>query len=209
MAIAALCGKCSSRFSVPDQYAGKKGKCKKCGAVVTVPAASAAPTTDKPAMTRRKSAPAAKRAVAAAAATSSAIGPATASVSPESRPDLYDLAHHADDTKLTRPAARPEPAAAPVNGKAHGKPTKSSRRSISVLGEAIAAPSRPTGTPRSQVKIIAGVILAAAGLGLAAFGLYAKLNGNVYDWPTMAMGGGVALLCGGALLAKKGMGSDK
>jgi hypothetical protein len=208
MAIAAVCGKCSSRFSVPDHYAGKKGKCKKCGAVVTVPTASVAPATDKPAATRRKPAPA-RQPVAAAAAPSSAIGPATASIDPDSRPDLYDLAHHADDTKLTRPASKPEPAPAPVNGKANGKAVASSRRSVSVFGEAVAAPAKPARTPKSQVKIIAGIIIAAAGLGLAGFGGRAKLKGDPYDWPIMAMGGGVALLCGGAVVAKKGMGKEE
>jgi hypothetical protein len=37
MAIDVTCGGCGARFKAPEAYAGKKGKCKKCGAVVRIP----------------------------------------------------------------------------------------------------------------------------------------------------------------------------
>lgn len=37
---------CGARYTVKDEYAGKKGKCKKCGAVFVVPVSTAGPVTD-------------------------------------------------------------------------------------------------------------------------------------------------------------------
>lgn len=37
MAIHVICTGCKSRFSVSDQYAGKKGPCPKCGVEITIP----------------------------------------------------------------------------------------------------------------------------------------------------------------------------
>ena len=34
------CSNCGKRFAMADKYAGRKGKCKNCGATVTIPAAS-------------------------------------------------------------------------------------------------------------------------------------------------------------------------
>jgi len=37
MPIEVTCDGCGARFKAPDAAAGKKGKCKKCGAVITIP----------------------------------------------------------------------------------------------------------------------------------------------------------------------------
>lgn len=37
MPIEVTCDGCGARFKAPDTAAGKKGKCKKCGAVITIP----------------------------------------------------------------------------------------------------------------------------------------------------------------------------
>ena len=42
MPISIQCPQCEARFQVPDNLAGRRGKCKACGAVITVPAAEAA-----------------------------------------------------------------------------------------------------------------------------------------------------------------------
>src|SRR5262245_9167805 len=43
MAIPFQCHQCGGQFAAPEQLAGKKAKCQRCGAVVQVPAAAAAP----------------------------------------------------------------------------------------------------------------------------------------------------------------------
>lgn len=44
------CAKCGKRFSVPDNFAGRKGKCKACGAALAVPAPQGRkPAAKKPA----------------------------------------------------------------------------------------------------------------------------------------------------------------
>ncbi|HEX5106691.1 MAG TPA: hypothetical protein VFV87_22880, partial [Pirellulaceae bacterium] len=40
MAIPFQCHQCGGQFAAPDQLAGKKAKCQRCGAVVEVPAAT-------------------------------------------------------------------------------------------------------------------------------------------------------------------------
>jgi hypothetical protein len=42
MPIPVKCDGCGARFKAPDAAAGKKGKCKKCGAAIVVPAPAAA-----------------------------------------------------------------------------------------------------------------------------------------------------------------------
>jgi hypothetical protein len=42
MAISVLCQGCQTRFEVSDKFAGKKGPCPKCKAIITVPEVSAA-----------------------------------------------------------------------------------------------------------------------------------------------------------------------
>jgi transcription initiation factor TFIIIB Brf1 subunit/transcription initiation factor TFIIB len=46
MSITAACDACGSKFKVADQYAGRKGKCKKCGGVVTIPQPAPEPEAD-------------------------------------------------------------------------------------------------------------------------------------------------------------------
>src|SRR5687768_8001911 len=41
MPIPVTCDGCGARFKAPDAAAGKKGKCKKCGATIVVPAPAA------------------------------------------------------------------------------------------------------------------------------------------------------------------------
>lgn len=56
------CQKCGKRFSVADEFAGRQGRCKKCGATITVPdprTAAASPTGPPP--LRKMSAAAAPR----------------------------------------------------------------------------------------------------------------------------------------------------
>ena len=40
MSISFACGQCGKPFTVDDQFAGKKGKCKQCGATMQIPSAS-------------------------------------------------------------------------------------------------------------------------------------------------------------------------
>ena len=40
MALSVTCSGCQSQYSVPDNMAGKRAKCKKCGAVLVMPAAA-------------------------------------------------------------------------------------------------------------------------------------------------------------------------
>jgi hypothetical protein len=49
MPITFKCTGCGTSMTVPDQHAGKQGKCKKCGAMITAPAAKAAPAKAAPA----------------------------------------------------------------------------------------------------------------------------------------------------------------
>ena len=37
MSITFACGNCGKAFTVDDNFAGKKGKCKQCGQVIVVP----------------------------------------------------------------------------------------------------------------------------------------------------------------------------
>ena len=75
MSIKAVCTGCGKAFNAPDQYAGKKVKCKVCGAAFRVPGPAAATTADapraasaKPAAARTASAPPAARKPAKAVA---------------------------------------------------------------------------------------------------------------------------------------------
>src|SRR5439155_22205954 len=42
MAITAVCTSCGKKFQAPDQFAGKRVKCKGCGAVFLIPGPTAA-----------------------------------------------------------------------------------------------------------------------------------------------------------------------
>ncbi|MEA2734391.1 MAG: hypothetical protein QOE14_842 [Humisphaera sp.] len=77
MPIQVTCDGCGARFKAPDAAAGKKGKCKKCGATILVPALAAVEAEDDlydvaadaapPLPTRSSSAPAVSQAVPAPA----------------------------------------------------------------------------------------------------------------------------------------------
>jgi predicted Zn finger-like uncharacterized protein len=41
-----VCTQCQAKIKVPDSAAGKKGKCPKCGTILTIPAAPPAPTRE-------------------------------------------------------------------------------------------------------------------------------------------------------------------
>ena len=47
MPIDVTCDACGARFKAPDAAAGKKGKCKKCGAVIAVPVPAAVGAADE------------------------------------------------------------------------------------------------------------------------------------------------------------------
>jgi hypothetical protein len=63
MSITFACESCGKSFTVDDKFAGKKGKCKQCGAVMAIPEATAARAASRPvereiAPSRRPAAPA-------------------------------------------------------------------------------------------------------------------------------------------------------
>lgn len=49
---------CGARLSVPDQFAGKRGKCPKCGSAVAIPAAATSATANSPSPSPAAGAPA-------------------------------------------------------------------------------------------------------------------------------------------------------
>ncbi|MEW6741984.1 MAG: thioredoxin, partial [Planctomycetota bacterium] len=64
------CEACGSRYNIPETFAGKRAKCKNCGAIMTIPAAEApAPAAaEKPVAPKPKPPPAAAPKPAAPAA---------------------------------------------------------------------------------------------------------------------------------------------
>ena len=42
------CPSCAKRYGVPEEYAGKKFKCKDCGATISIPATAAEPEPEEP-----------------------------------------------------------------------------------------------------------------------------------------------------------------
>src|SRR5690606_36309341 len=75
MAIQVTCSACQYHFAVPDAYAGKRGKCPKCSAVIVAPAAES-PTAAAPAPAPpRPAAPPVRK--PAAAAPPARMAPAT------------------------------------------------------------------------------------------------------------------------------------
>lgn len=46
--IALICTQCNSKLSVPDSFAGKRGKCKKCGSLIDIPSLSTHEDTLEP-----------------------------------------------------------------------------------------------------------------------------------------------------------------
>ncbi len=58
MSISFACDQCGKSFTLDDEFVGKKGKCKQCGAVMQIPSAPAArPVAREVASSRRPSAP--------------------------------------------------------------------------------------------------------------------------------------------------------
>src|SRR5688500_918626 len=99
MSVKAVCTGCGKAFNAPDQYAGKKVKCKVCGAAFRVPGP---PTADAPRTPTAKP--------AAAAAASSSARPAARKTTPAPTPadddqGEYGLSDGGDDWSALEAAA--------------------------------------------------------------------------------------------------------
>jgi hypothetical protein len=105
MSIKAVCTGCGKAFNAPDQYAGKKVKCKVCGAAFRVPG-TAATASDAPRATPVKPAAAAAASSSSARATARKPAPAAAPVAAaDDDQGEYDLSGGGDDWSALESAA--------------------------------------------------------------------------------------------------------
>ena len=115
MSVKAVCTGCGKSFNAPDQYAGKKVKCKACGAAFRVPGPAAeAPraATAKPAT----AAAAPRTAPMAAAATARKTKPVAAPVAADDDQGEYGLSGGGGDDWSALEAAAPAPSYNPSAG---------------------------------------------------------------------------------------------
>jgi len=187
MSVKAVCTGCGKTFNAPDQFAGKKVKCKVCGTAFRVPGPAAAAEAPRTAAVTPAAAAAASRTAskAAAAATARKTKPVAAPVPADDDQGEYDLSGGGDDWSALE-AAAPAPSYNP------GAPAAAPAYKPSA---AAAAASRGTVFPSTAQPMSARKNAAAAGQGmhplikaqLGAAGLCVLLLGLAMIIPAMAL----------------------
>jgi len=184
MSVKAVCTGCGKTFNAPDQFAGKKVKCKVCGTAFRVPGPAAAAEAPRTAAVKPAAAAAAPRTAskAAAAATARKTKPVAAPVPADDDQGEYDLGDDWSALEAAAPAPSYNPGA-PAAAPAY-KPSA-----------AAAAASRGTVFPSTAQPMSARKNAAAAGQGmhplikaqLGAAGLCVLLLGLAMIIPAMAL----------------------
>ena len=189
MSVKAVCTGCGKTFNAPDQFAGKKVKCKVCGTAFRVPgpAAAEAPraASAKPAAPTPVAARTAPR--AAAAATARKTKPVAAPAPADDDQGEYDLSGGGDDWSALE-AAAPAPNYNPSAGAPAAAPAYKP-------SAAAAGASRGTVFPSTAQPMSARKNAVAAGQGmhplikaqLGAAGLCVLLLGLAMIIPAMAL----------------------
>ena len=185
MSVKAVCTGCGKTFNAPDQFAGKKVKCKVCGTAFRVPGPAAA--TEAPRAKPAAPAPVAARTApkAAAATTARKTKPVAAPVPADEDQGEYDLSGGDDWSALEAAAPAPSysPSVAPAAAPAY-KPSA-----------AAAGGTRGTVFPSTAQPMSARKNAVAAGQGmhplmkaqLGAAGLCVLLLGLAMIIPAMAI----------------------
>ena len=185
MSVKAVCTGCGKTFNAPDQFAGKKVKCKVCGTAFRVPGPAAA--AEAPRAASAKPAAAAARTAPKAATTTTArqTKPVAAPVPADDDQGEYDLSGGGDDWSALE-AAAPAPSYSP------GAPAAAPAYKPSA---AAAGASRGTVFPSTAQPMSARKNAVAAGQGmhplmkaqLGAAGLCVLLLGLAMIIPAMAL----------------------
>ena len=187
MSVKAVCTGCGKTFNAPDQFAGKKVKCKVCGAAFRVPGPAAAAEAPRAAATRPATSAAARTAPKAAATTTARqTKPVAAPVPADDDQGEYGLSDGGDDWSALE-AAAPAPSYNPSGAPAAAPAYKPSA--------AVAGASRGTVFPSTAQPMSARKNAVAAGQGmhplmkaqLGAAGLCVLLLGLAMIVPAMAL----------------------
>ncbi len=178
MPIRVLCSQCETSYNLADTLAGKKIRCKKCEAIVAVPAASA---------------PATEPAVKAAAPSRSAVEEPPPAPKAKLRPAPVE-----DEDLPPPPPVRQKSRPAPIEDEEEAPPPRSGRRPASETRPK-SGKVKPTQLARSIMNLVAaGFMFICLGLGILGVAAATHSRNNPPDqiWGYAAAGSaGVGVFC--------------